>query len=149
MSTFNSWILPKSIETLAVRLDRHCENALSFAKYFENHTKIKTLKYPFLASHPQYKIAKKQMLKGGNIVTMELKGGIESGKTVLNQIQMCSLSANLGDIRTKPMATLKQLNLIPHRFHLDLPQELINEVQKASDNSTVSEIGIEWCIEQS
>lgn len=80
---------------------------------------------------------------------MDLKGWIESGKTFLNQIQMCSLSANLGDIRTKPMATLKQLNLIPHRFHLDLPQELINEVQKASDNSTVSEIGIEWCIEQS
>ena len=83
-----------------MRLDRHCENALSFAKYFENHTKIKTLKYPFLASHPQYKIAKKQMLKGGNIVTMDLKGGIESGKTFLNQIQMCSLSANLGDTRT-------------------------------------------------
>ena len=100
MSPFNAWILSKSIETLAVRLDRHCENALSFAKYFENHTKIKTLKYPFLASHPQYKIAKKQMLKGGNIVTMDLKGGIESGKTFLNQIQMCSLSANLGDTRT-------------------------------------------------
>ena len=49
----------------------------------------------------------------------------------------------------KPMATLKQLNLIPHRFHVDLPQELINEIQKASDNSAVSEIGIEWCIEQS
>ena len=100
LSPFNAWLLSKSIETLAVRLDRHCENALELAKHLQNHPKINKVKYPFLPNHPQYEIAIKQMLKGGNIVTFELKGGIKSGQTFLNQIQMCSLSANLGDTRT-------------------------------------------------
>lgn len=100
LSPFNAWVLSKSIETLAVRLDRHCENALELAKHLQNHPKITKVKYPFLPNHPQYEIAIKQMLKGGNIVTFELKGGIKSGQTFLNQIQMCSLSANLGDTRT-------------------------------------------------
>ena len=100
LSPFNAWVLSKSIETLAVRLDRHCENALELAKHLQNHPKITKVKYPFLPNHPQYEIAIKQMLKGGNIVTFELKGGIESGQTFLNQTQMCSLSANLGDTRT-------------------------------------------------
>lgn len=100
LSPFNAWVLSKSIETLAVRLDRHCENALELAKHLQNHPKITKVKYPFLPNHPHYEIAIKQMLKGGNIVTFELKGGIKSGQTFLNQIQMCSLSANLGDTRT-------------------------------------------------
>ena len=100
LSPFNAWVLSKSIETLAVRLDRHCENALELAKHLQNHPKITKVKYPFLPNHPQYEIAIKQMLKGGNIVTFELKGGIKSGQTFLNQILMCSLSANLGDTRT-------------------------------------------------
>ena len=100
LSPFNAWVLSKSIETLAVRLDRHCENALELAKHLQNHPKITKVKYPFLPNHPQYEIAIKQMLKGGNIVTFELKGGIKSGQTFLNQIKMCSLSANLGDTRT-------------------------------------------------
>ncbi|NCF30873.1 MAG: aminotransferase class I/II-fold pyridoxal phosphate-dependent enzyme [Bacteroidetes bacterium] len=100
LSPVNAWVLSKSIETLAVRLDRHCENALKLANHLENHPKISQLRYPFLPNPPQYEIAKKQMLKGGNIITIELKGGIKSGQTFLNQIQMCSLSANLGDTRT-------------------------------------------------
>jgi len=100
LSPFNAWVLSKSIETLAVRLDRHCENALALAKHLENHPKISKVKYPFLTTHPQNEIAKKQMLKGGNIVTFELKEGIKAGQVFLNQIQMCSLSANLGDTRT-------------------------------------------------
>ena len=100
LSPFNAWVLSKSIETLAVRLDRHCENAQELSEHLQNHPKITQVKYPFLPDHPQYKIAKKQMLKGGNIVTFELEGGIESGQTFLNQIEMCSLSANLGDTRT-------------------------------------------------
>ena len=100
LSPFNAWVLSKSIETLAVRLDRHCENALALSKHLENQPKICKVKYPFLTSHPQYEIAKKQMLKGGNIVTFELKEGIKAVQVFLNQIQMCSLSANLGDTRT-------------------------------------------------
>ena len=100
LSPFNAWVLSKSLETLAVRLDRHCDNALLLAQIMEKHSKINWVKYPFLPSHPQYDIAKKQMLKGGSIISFEVKGGIEAGKVFLNAIQMCSLSANLGDSRT-------------------------------------------------
>lgn len=100
MSPFNAWILSKSLETLAVRLDRHCENALKVATFLENHPNVEFAKYPFLKSHPNYETAKKQMKLGGSIVAFEVKGGIEGGRNFLNKIKMCSLSANLGDTRT-------------------------------------------------
>ncbi|KQC34200.1 O-succinylhomoserine sulfhydrylase [Nonlabens sp. YIK11] len=100
MSPFNAWILSKSLETLAVRVDRHCDNALKVAEFLEQQDKISMVKYPFLKSHPQYETAKKQMKKGGNIIAFELKDGLEAGRTFLNNIKMCSLSANLGDTRT-------------------------------------------------
>ena len=100
LSPFNAWVLSKSLETLAVRVDRHCKNALKIASYLENHANISKVKYPFLKSHPQYEIAKKQMKLGGNIIAFEVKGGLESGRKFLNNIKMCSLSANLGDTRT-------------------------------------------------
>ena len=100
LSPFNAWTLSKSLETLAVRVDRHCENALKIAEFLENHPQVNTVKYPFLKSHPQYEIAKKQMKLGGNIIAIDIKGGIEAGRNFLNAIQLCSLSANLGDTRT-------------------------------------------------
>lgn len=100
MSPFNAWILSKSLETLAVRVDKHCENALKLAKFLQKHNSISNVKYPFLKSHPQYEIAKKQMKLGGNIIAVEVKGGIEAGRKFLNSIKLCSLSANLGDTRT-------------------------------------------------
>lgn len=100
LSPYNAWTLSKSLETLAVRVDRHCENALKVAEFLESQSQINWVKYPFLKSHPQYEIAKKQMKLGGNIVAFEVKGGIESGRKFLNAIKMCSLSANLGDTRT-------------------------------------------------
>ncbi|WP_460219926.1 trans-sulfuration enzyme family protein [Psychroserpens sp. MEBiC05023] len=100
LSPFNAWVLSKSLETLAVRVDKHCENALRVAEFLEKHPKINLVKYPFLKSHPQYNIAKQQMKLGGNVVAFEVKGGVEAGRTFLNKIQLCSLSANLGDTRT-------------------------------------------------
>lgn len=100
MSPFNAWVLSKSLETLAIRVEKHAENALKVAEFLEKHPNVKMVKYPFLKSHPQYEIAKKQMSLGGNIVAFEIKGGINAGKTFLNNIKMCSLSANLGDTRT-------------------------------------------------
>ncbi|MFD1160884.1 trans-sulfuration enzyme family protein [Hwangdonia seohaensis] len=100
LSPFNAWTLSKSLETLAVRVDKHCENALNVAEFLEAHEKVNWVKYPFLKSHPQYEVAKKQMKLGGNIVAFEVKGGIEAGRKFLNAIKMCSLSANLGDTRT-------------------------------------------------
>ena len=100
LSPFNAWILSKSLETLAVRIDRHCENAHIIAEKLEASQQINWVKYPFLKSHPQYTLAKKQMLKGGNIIAFELKGGIDAGRNFINAIELCSLSSNLGDSRT-------------------------------------------------
>lgn len=100
MSPFNAWVLSKSLETLVLRVDKHCENALKIAQFLEGHPKINKVKYPFLPSHPQYDVARKQMKLGGNVIAFEIKGGITAGRKFLDKIQMCSLSANLGDSRT-------------------------------------------------
>jgi O-succinylhomoserine sulfhydrylase len=100
LSPFNAWVLSKSLETLAVRMDRHCDNALKLAEYLESNKNLAWVKYPFLKSHPQYEVAKKQMKQGGGVVAFELKGGIEAGRKFLDALQMLSLSANLGDTRT-------------------------------------------------
>ena len=100
MSPFNAWLLSKSLETLAVRLDRHCENALALAKYLSEHKQILSVRYPFLDTHPACATAKKQMKKGGGLVTFEIRGGLEQGRRFLDALQMCSMSANLGDTRT-------------------------------------------------
>lgn len=100
LSPFNAWMLSKSLETLAIRMDRHSENALKLAQYLESNKAVTNVKYPFLPSHPQYAIAKQQMKQGGGIVTFELKGGLKQGKKFLDSLQMASLTANLGDTRT-------------------------------------------------
>ncbi len=100
LSPFNAWVLSKSLETLFIRMDKHASNAMQLAVTLQNHPKISSVKYPFLESHPQYAIAKKQMSNGGGIVTFELKGGIESGRRFLNALQMLSMTNNLGDSRS-------------------------------------------------
>jgi len=100
LSPFNAWVLSKSLETLAVRMDRHCENAISLAKFLESHPEVLKVNYPFLESHPSYQVAIKQMSQGGGLVTFEVKGGLKQGIEFLNAMEMLSLSANLGDTRT-------------------------------------------------
>jgi len=100
LSPFNAWVLSKSLETLFIRMERHSSNALKLAGLLEHHPKIAQVKYPFLLSHPQYEIARKQMSAGGGVITFEIKGGIEAGRKFLDAIKMCSLTANLGDTRT-------------------------------------------------
>ncbi len=100
LSPFNGWVLSKSLETLDVRMERHASNALYIAEALQSHPKINRLKYPFLPSHPQHAIAKRQMRNGGGIVCFELQGGIGSGRRFLDGLQMLSLTANLGDTRS-------------------------------------------------
>lgn len=110
LSPFHAWILSKSLETLAVRMDRHCDNALKLAEHLSKHNEIGTVNYPFLASHPQYKTAKKQMKAGGGVITFTIKSspkdesrkadGYERAKKFMDALDMISLSANLGDTRT-------------------------------------------------
>ena len=100
LSPFNAWVLSKSLETLDVRLQRHCENAIKVAQALKQHKNVEWVKYPFLDDHPQYDIAVKQMKAGGGIVCFEVKGGIESGRKFLNSLEMLSMTANLGDTRS-------------------------------------------------
>jgi O-succinylhomoserine sulfhydrylase len=100
MSPFNAWTLSKSLETLSVRMDRHCKNAMLLSNYLLNHPEIESVKYPFLPSHPHFEIAKKQMRAGGGVVTFTLKGGIEQGRKFLNANEGLSHGVNLGDTRT-------------------------------------------------
>lgn len=79
---FDAWILSKSLETLAVRMEQHCKNALELASYLESHKNVEKVRYPFLKSHPQYQLAKKQMRLGGGVVSFEVKGGIDGGRRI-------------------------------------------------------------------
>lgn len=108
MSPFNAWVLSKSLETLAVRMDRHCSNALALAQALEKEPEIESVKYPFLPSHPQYDLAKRQMRQGGGVVTFTVNGGYERAKRFIDAVTMLSSTANLGDARstvTHPAST--------------------------------------------
>lgn len=100
MSPFNAWLLSKSLETLAVRMERHCQNALALATVLEQNEQVARVSYPFLPSHPQHSLAKKQMRLGGGLVTFEVKGGLEQGRRFLDSLKMISHTPNLGDTRT-------------------------------------------------
>ena len=128
LSPFNAWVLSKSLETLAIRLDRHCENALKVAEFLENQPNVNKVKYPFLKSHPQYDIAQKQMKAGGNIVAFEIKGGLEAGRAFLNKIKLCSLSPNLGDTRTivtHPASTTHSKLSVDERLKVSITDGLV------------------------
>ncbi len=108
MSPFNAWVLSKSLETLAVRMDRHCDNALQLAQWLEKNPQVSWVKYPFLPSHPQYALAKRQMRLGGGMVSFELHGGLDRAKRFMDALRMLSLTSNLGDTRsiaTHPYST--------------------------------------------
>ncbi len=100
LSPFNAWVLSKSLETLEVRMEKHSRSALAIAGSLEGHEKLSWLKYPYLPSHPQYAIAKRQMTNGGGIFCFELKGGMNSGKKFLDALELLTLTANLGDSRS-------------------------------------------------
>lgn len=140
LSPFNGWILSKSLETLAVRMDKHCENALKLAQHLESHPEIASVKYPFLPSHQNYEIAKKQMKLGGGIVTFVVEGGLERGRKFLNSLQMLSLTANLGDSRTTVThsastthsklseAEQKEVGILPGLIRVSVGLENINDI---------------------
>ena len=100
LSPFNAWVLSKSLETLDLRMERHCRNALQLAEALDEHTDVERVLYPFLPSHPQYELAKRQMSAGGAIVTIELEGGFERVSAFFDALQIPTLSSNLGDSRT-------------------------------------------------
>ncbi|MBI1769612.1 MAG: aminotransferase class I/II-fold pyridoxal phosphate-dependent enzyme [Bacteroidetes bacterium] len=151
LSPFNAWVLSKSLETLAVRMEKHCSNALLLAQWLEKNNNVEYVKYPFLPSHPQHQLAKKQMRLGGGVVTFEIKGGIDRGRKFLNSLKMISHSANLGDTRsiaTHPASTTHSKlteeeraavgitsGLIRISVGLENMEDILNDIQQAIEAS--------------
>ena len=128
LSPFNAWIVSRSLETLAIRMERHSQNALTLAKALQDHPSVSWVKYPFLESHPQFELAKKQMRLGGGIVCFEVKGGIDAGRQFLNNLKMLSHTANLGDTRTiatHPASTTHSKLTLAERAAVDITDGLI------------------------
>ena len=99
-SPFDCWLTLLGIKTLSLRMQRHCENAQAIAQFLEDHPQVEKVTYPGLPSHPQYDIAKEQMEGFSGMISMELKGGIPAGISLMNSLNLCSLAESLGAVET-------------------------------------------------
>ena len=100
LGPFEAFLINRGLKTLHVRMDRHCENAQKVAEYLEKHPKVESIAYPGLKSFPQYDLAKKYMKKPGSMIAFEVKGGLEAGRNLINNVHLCSLAVSLGDTET-------------------------------------------------
>ncbi|MES3035685.1 MAG: aminotransferase class I/II-fold pyridoxal phosphate-dependent enzyme [Gemmatimonadota bacterium] len=151
LSPFNAWVLSKSLETLSVRMERHCANALALAMHFENHAALDFVRYPYLASHPDHALALRQMSAGGGIVVLELKGGLDRARRFLDALELLSHTPNLGDVRsivTHPTSTTHsklteaerlQVGIVPGLVRISVGLEhradIIADIEQALDRS--------------
>ena len=132
---FDSYLILRSLKTLAVRMERHCENALAIAQHFENHKEISEVIYPGLTNHPQHELAAKQMNGFGGIISMNIKGGLEKSKRFLEQTKIFALAESLGGVES----------LIEHpalMTHASLPKDR-REAIGISDGLVRLSVGIE------
>jgi len=142
MSAFNAWLLSNSLETLPLRMDRHCSSALAIAELLEKQPEIEIVRYPFLPSHPQYALAKKQMKQGGGVITFVLKGGYEQAQRFMNSLKMILITSNLGDSRTivtHPASTTHSklteeervnLGILPGSIRISIGLEAIEDIEE-------------------
>jgi O-succinylhomoserine sulfhydrylase len=100
MSPFNAWVFLKGLETLALRMKAHSDNALKLAQWLENQPRVKRVYYPGLASHPQHELAKKQQGGYGGIVSFDVEGGKDAAWRLIDATRLVSITANLGDAKT-------------------------------------------------
>lgn len=140
MSPFNAWVLSKSLETLSIRVDRHCENAEAIARHLHSHPRVERTRYPFLESHPQQVLAQRQMRRGGGLVTIDLPGGEEGAMRFINELRMITRSSNLGDSRsiaTHPRTTTHarlseeeriELGILPGTVRLAIGLENVEDI---------------------
>ena len=135
MSPFDSFLLLRSLKTLGVRMEKHCENAMKIASYLDTHKAIEKVIYPGLKSHPHYEIANKQMQGYGGMITLILKGGLDSAKIFLERTELFSLAESLGGVES----------LIEHpaiMTHASIPPEIREEIG-ISDGLVRLSVGIE------
>jgi O-succinylhomoserine sulfhydrylase len=100
LSPFNAWLLLKSLETLELRVERHCRSAEAIARHLETHPKITRVLYPGLPSHPQHELAKRQMALGGSVVCFDIAGDKEACFRFLDTLRLVDISNNLGDTKS-------------------------------------------------
>ena len=100
MSPFNAWVFAKGLETLKLRMQAHCDNALQLANWLQQQASVEKVYYPGLADHPQHTLAKKQQSGFGGIVSFVVKGGKDQAWKIVNHLKMLSITANLGDTKT-------------------------------------------------
>jgi O-succinylhomoserine sulfhydrylase len=145
LSPFNAWILLKGLETLQYRINQHCENAIKVAKFLSQHSKVERTIYPGLESHPQYNLAKKQMLQPGSIVTFTIKEN--NAFKFINSLNLFDISNNFGDAKslvTHPATTThrvigedgrKKLNIFDNMIRLSIGlediEDLIDDIDQA------------------
>ena len=132
---FDSYLILRSLKTLAVRMERHCENALAIAKHFESHKEISEVIYPGLTNHPQHDLASKQMNGFGGIISMNIKGGLEKSKSFLERTEIFALAESLGGVES----------LIEHpalMTHASLPKDR-REMIGISDGLVRLSVGLE------
>jgi len=128
MSHFNAWVLLKSLETLELRVARHCDNAETLAAILEKYPKVSRIFYPGLKSHPQYAIAKKQMSRGGPMIAFELKGGKKSAFAFMDALNIIDISNNLGNAKslvTHPASSTHASMGLAARKALGISEDLI------------------------
>lgn len=134
-SPFDSWLVLRGIKTLAIRMQRHEENALKIAEFLESHPKVERVIYPGLSSHSQHELAKEQMSGFGGMITFFIKGGLEASRDFLEKVQIFSLAESLGGVES----------LIEHpaiMTHTSVPKE-VRESIGISDNLIRVSVGIE------
>ncbi|HMB71805.1 MAG TPA: PLP-dependent aspartate aminotransferase family protein [bacterium] len=134
-SPFDCWLTLLGIKTLHLRMARHSENGMIVAKFLEDHPKVERVSYPGLPSHPQHDIAKRQMSAFSGMISFELKGGLESGRTLMNSMKLCSLAESLGAVES----------MITHpatMTHADVPKDE-REARGLTDGLVRISVGIE------
>ena len=128
LSPFNAWVLLKGLETLDVRVQRHCENALGIARFLEAQPGISQTIYPGLESHPQYELAKRQMSGSSSLVSFNLEGGAARAFRFLNSLRLIDISNNLGDAKsliTHPATTTHQRLTPEERVEQNIGEGLV------------------------
>ena len=128
MSPFNAWVFLKGLETLEIRMQRHCDNADKVAQFLERNKHIQRVIFPGLPSHPQYDLACKQMDRGGNMIAFEVKGGKDAAFAFMNKLKIIDICNNLGDSKsliTHPASTTHS-NIDPkEQVKLDITQGML------------------------
>jgi methionine-gamma-lyase len=128
MDPHQAWLVLRGVKTLGLRMDRAQENATKLAKFLEKHPKVAWLRYPGIESHPQYELARKQMRGGGAVFSFGVKGGLEAGKTVINNVEVPTLAVSLGGIESliEHPASMTHAGMAPaERLKADISDDLV------------------------